>query len=261
MRLIDERIKALEAGIKKARAEAKSLPEGRLQVSCSGSQERFYMACHEAPARRRYIPQGNRALICGLAQKEYSVRFLKAAELELRRLKRAKGYLGARIADEVYRDSTAKRRGLIKPYILPDEAFARQWQEQEIMKRGFLDESRVYETQKGEMVRSKSEVIIANLLGELGIPYIYEKPLKLKDNKIRYPDFTLLDIRTRGEIYLEHFGMLDDEEYRLSCLRKLDEYRNSGIYPGKNLLITYETAELSLDIKGIRNMLKEIFGV
>ena len=53
---------------------------------------------------------------------------------------------------------------------------------------------------------------------------------------------------------------VENEEYRRGCLNKLDEYRKNGIYPRKNLILTYETSDNPLDIKGIKEMFKEIFG-
>ena len=50
-------------------------------------------------------------------------------------------------------------------------------------------------------------------------------------------------VKSKEEIYLEHFGLLNDEEYRKDVLEKMDMYRASGIYPGKNLLFTYETED------------------
>ena len=108
-------------------------------------------------------------------------------------------------------------------------------------------------------MRSKSEGFIANILSDLGIPYHYEQALKLKNGKTYYPDFTLLKKSTREIIYLEHLGLLDDESYRKSVLAKIDDYRADGIYLGKNLLITYETARNPFDIGGTRNMLQAIF--
>ena len=81
----------------------------------------------------------------------------------------------------------------------------------------------------------------------------------MRNGSIRYPDFTLLRVKTREEVYLEHFGLLDDEEYLYKNLQKLDEYRDNGIYPGKNLIFTYETGDNPLYIRGIRAMLKDIF--
>jgi hypothetical protein len=83
--------------------------------------------------------------------------------------------------------------------------------------------------------------------------------VQLGSGKKAYPDFTLLNTKTREEVYFEHFGLLDDEDYRGQALRKLNEYRRSGIFPGKNLLFSYETEDNPLDIKGVREMLKVIF--
>ncbi len=147
----------------------------------------------------------------------------------------------------------------MNPYILTDELYSARWEAKAYRTNPFNPDGKIYETRKGEMVRSKSEAILADMLYELGIPYHYEQELRLKDKKLRYPDFTLLKVKTREEIYLEHFGLLDDEQYRASCIDKLDEYRNSGIYPGKNLLITVESKDNPLDIGGTRKMLKDIF--
>ena len=82
-------------------------------------------------------------------------------------------------------------------------------------------------------------------------------PLKLGKGIIRYPDFTILKKKTREVYYFEHFGMMDNDEYRSKCFDKIDEYRKNGIYSGKNLIVTFETENIHLDIKGIREMLRD----
>ena len=42
----------------------------------------------------------------------------------------------------------------------------------------FLDENLIHRTSRGELVRSKSEVIIANLLAAKGLSYSYERPTR-----------------------------------------------------------------------------------
>ena len=63
----------------------------------------------------------------------------------------------------------------------------------------------------------------------------------------------------RKEIYHEHLGLLDNEEYRLANLQKLEEYRKNGIYPGKNLILTYEAEGCYLNIKEVKHMIQELF--
>ena len=68
----------------------------------------------------------------------------------------------------------------------------------------FLEEGLIHRTARGELVRSKSEVIIANLLHALGITYAYEQPFTGQDGSVRYPDFTIEDAETGRRVFLEH---------------------------------------------------------
>ena len=80
------------------------------------------------------------------------------------------------------------------------------------------------------MVRSKSEVIIANMLHERNIDYVYEKELQL-GGESRYPDFTIEDDDSGLVYYWEHCGMLHDPEYRARWELKLGWYKKHGIVP------------------------------
>ncbi|SFH72967.1 hypothetical protein SAMN04487830_106120 [Pseudobutyrivibrio sp. OR37] len=62
------------------------------------------------------------------------------------------------------------------------------------------------------MVRSKSEKIIADALEKYNVPYQYEPMLELGYNTI-YPDFVVLNLRTRKTVYWEHLGLVSDIEY------------------------------------------------
>ena len=77
----------------------------------------------------------------------------------------------------------------------------------------FLEEQLIHRTSRGEAVRSKSEVIIANMLHAKRIQYHYEHPLEL-DGLLKYPDFTIEDDDTGITYYWEHCGMLHNSEYR-----------------------------------------------
>ena len=79
-------------------------------------------------------------------------------------------------------------------------------------------------------MRSKSEVIIANLLHENRIDYHYEQPLEL-DDVVKYPDFTIEDDDTGETYYWEHCGMLSNPEYRQRWEEKKNWYRQHKIHP------------------------------
>lgn len=113
---------------------------------------------------------------------------------------------------------------------------------------------RIHETLSGEMVRSKSEVIIANMLTQAAIPFQYEKKLYAPDGSMRLPDFTL-EFQGR-QYYWEHVGMLDIEEYRLDWEEKLPWYARH--FPGQLIttqesnILSKQAAELILSTFGIK---------
>ena len=90
-------------------------------------------------------------------------------------------------------------------------------------------------------VRSKSEVIIANMLVSEEVPFVYEEPLYAPDGTMFLPDFT---VKFRGETYYwEHVGRLDLPDYRAHWEIKEKWYEKH--FPGR-LLITYEGKDLSI---------------
>lgn len=112
---------------------------------------------------------------------------------------------------------------------------------------------KIYKTKNGELVRSKSEVIIANLLNEAGIPYEYEKKLFYSKDKWIEPDFTI-NINDK-EFYWEHLGMLGIEEYDNKWSKKKRIYEEH--FPGR-LKITYETFDLTAKALKVIDELKKI---
>ena len=94
---------------------------------------------------------------------------------------------------------------------------------------------------------------------DMSIPFLYEKPLMLKGGTV-HPDFTLLNIKDRKEVYWEHFRMMDDMEYRNNAFYKIRSYESSGFYQYESVIWTFETERYPLNIKGIRDMIKELKG-
>ena len=99
---------------------------------------------------------------------------------------------------------------------------------------------KIYKTESGDWVRSKSEVIISNILFRLGIKNIYEEKLYYNDTQWIEPDFT---IEINGTTwYWEHLGLLGDDEYDERWAEKKEIYKALKI---KTLIITKESAILS----------------
>ncbi len=94
-------------------------------------------------------------------------------------------------------------------------------------------------TEAGELVVSKNECIVANILYHRKIPYFYEKPLHLKPRRdgtpvVMHPDFTIK--MGEKEIYIEILGMMETEEYATAWEYRLATYKVNGIQIGENLV-------------------------
>jgi hypothetical protein len=98
------------------------------------------------------------------------------------------------------------------------------------VKGRFLEERLISRTQRGELVRSKSEVIIADKLASRGVDYTYELALTL-GGATRFPDFTIQNDESGVTYYWEHCGMLHVGEYAKRWGKKLKWYRENDILP------------------------------
>ena len=122
----------------------------------------------------------------------------------------------------------------------------------------------IHRTARGEMVRSKSEVIIADHLANHDIEYGYEQPLTI-EGVTKYPDFTIEDMESGLTFYWEHCGMLHVPSYRRRWKEKLKWYRAQKILPqeeggGKNgtLIVTRDEANGSIDSAKITSLIMDL---
>ena len=248
----------LEERISFAYEKCKKLPKGRLRITKKDGKSRYYHVSDPEEPSGKYIKSDDLYLAQDLAQKDYYQKYIVKAQKDISGLSKALEMLKSASGKSVYNSLNADRRKLITPFDLSDEEYAKRWENENFEKNDFMPEHLKYSTEKGELVRSKSELLIADMYYSLGIPYKYEAGVKLRGGIVRYPDFTLLRVRDRKEFYHEHFGLLDDSEYRKKCLIKLDEYRKNGIYTGKNLIITYEGLGSDFNIKDIKKATKDL---
>ncbi len=118
----------------------------------------------------------------------------------------------------------------------------------------YFEEKLIHKTVRGEMVRSKSEVIVANILDKMEIEYSYEEPLDIS-GKTYIPDFTL---RYQGKTaYLEHLGMLRNKSYKKHWDEKRANYESMGISVTLgNLIITEDGLDGSLDASLIESKIQ-----
>ena len=158
---------------------------------------------------------------------------------------------------DAYKSLSEGRKLLIKPLsdldIWADGSWAKPSPQDFSPYRNTL----IFRTKRGEFVRSKTELIIADLLFEYGLDYIYEKTYYFEHSTgSASVDFTVIS-RSGKVFYWEHFGRMDDPDYvESSFMYKMDRYARDGIFPGKNLIVSFENSQLPLTTVAIRQIIE-----
>lgn len=260
-RRLSEEIKMLEHLVKDAELRLKSAPQGKLCVSAKGKGYECYLVEEERKDgyKKTYISVNEKELSAGLAQKEYDQKMIAYATKRISGIRKFLKLYEATSLDKLYDKIHLGRKNLIRKMYISDDEYARHWQHASYLKKKMQEDDREIYTEKGERVRSKSEKIIADKLYSLGIAYRYECQLKLAGNVILHPDFTILKMPERKEVYLEHLGMLDDGEYVDGAIWKLNVFEKNGIYLGERLFLTHETGKHPLNMRTLDGMLRAWF--
>ena len=217
----------------------KAPSEGRLRSEMAQSKyPQYYLLLpgeRDSYPNGRYVRKKDINIAKAYCQKEYDRLFLSELIKQERQFKRIIDADNQHNLNEIINMISPAKRLLVEPYVMTDEEFIKNW------KNLTSESSNTYPiesglvTENGELVRSKSEKMIADKLLLNGILYKYEAPLSLKipsfgrsnvlgTENILYPDFTILNVRTREELYLEHLGMLDNPEYCKRAIEKIEKY-------------------------------------
>ena len=235
--------------------------QGRLVCCSIGKTTRLYK--YSDDGKKEYLGEDKKDLIKELARKKHYEKMLETAKREREKLLRCIRILttGRQLADidKVYPSLHKTVQSLIGPFKMTDDGFALNWLKSNKILRNRKLLNGQYRTLKGEYVKSKSEVIIADRLTFNNVPYIYEASAVLDDwTSIRYPDFMILNKRTRKEYYWEHLGKMGDEEYAVGNQIKIEQFAKNGIILGKNLILSVECKDRPLSTEYVDTIIKEI---
>ncbi len=252
--------------IRKIEEFQKNSPKGCLKYQKKGKKTYFYHQIWDENSKSwewKYIKRENELLSRELAQKQYYSAIKGVLKKNVSALKDLIRQYRPEDMQEIYAGLSDVRKKLIEPLVISEEERIRQWESQEYVGNSFHSENLRFETEQGEFVRSKSEVIIANILYQhrKDILYKYEKPLEvLVDRKVKtiYPDFTIMNIHTGKIWYWEHAGRMDDPVYANEFVKKTNTYVANGYLPGKDVIFTYETMANPLEILAIRRVVEDM---
>ncbi len=262
--LLSRRAEELLNLIKIKEHALKNAPAGSVRIVHRRNKVlQFYRKTEPGDYQGSYMPREDDELARRLVQKDYDQRALEKAKDELRLIQSFQTSLQKNSTDTAFAALDETRKTLVTPATLTDAQYTESWQNQTYRKTKKHEENQQLTTDNGELVRSKSEVIIANSLKSNNVPYRYEFPLVIEREEGEedyckfYPDFYCLNVRTRAEYAWEHLGMMDDAEYSERAVEKLALYYANGYFPGKNLIITMESKSAPISSREINRIINE----
>ncbi len=250
----------LQAAVKSAKKITKVEISDHIETRTEGNSFSYVLRTRDTKTNeliRTYMPKEQVQRAEQIANYDYALKFLPKAERELKQLNKLIAIYERGTPEQAYENLHPARRRLIEPLLFSENDYVEEW----LAKRSDYipedDYPKPYLTDNGEMVRSKSEKIIADRLKKEGIPYKYENAIKL--GGIAYKiDFTVLKLSTREEIYWEHFGLADDIGYFATMMSKIENYEHFGLYRFKNFITTYESKNMPISAKAVNEIIKTL---
>ena len=258
-----KRMAFLRSELKRLDKKYSDLPAGSLYIARRKGNTQYYWRLPGQEPELRYIKKNDTELIRALMQKQYILKLRRSIEEEIEAIDLYLTHLPKVPPEQLFEALSDERRQYVDPELDSDTRFALRWMAEtydapKINYDAVEDEDG--DNEFDDMFRSKSERLIANMLDKNGILYKYEKPLSLRGFTV-YPDFTILDIRNRREIYLEHLGMMDKENYLDNAILKLNRYSRAGYQLGDRLLVTMESKIRPLNIHAAEKMVLQALGM
>ena len=104
----------------------------------------------------------------------------------------------------------------------------------------------------GIQMRSRTEVLIAEILDELGLEYKYEPGIRFGED-VFFPDFLVFIPGLKRCLIIEFVGMSDDEGYLYNNVHKVAVYANSGLIMNRDVIGLFGTKESMVSNEYIYN--------
>lgn len=234
----------LAARISQLEHAVAQLPEGSLGWYKRGGNFRYY---HLTDTKHFLSLKKDHAFIEELAKKKYLQKLLSDAKIESSAIEKyLKSHREHGLAKIMLTENT-HIADILSPLFRSTDQELAEWSASDYPSTAAHPEQLIFPGPCGKMYRSKSESQIAYLLYTTLIPFRYEWDKTIGD-KTYSIDFTIRHPKTGRTIYWEHCGMMDNEGYATNIGIKLRDFEKAGIFPGKNLILTFESRQFPFTI-------------
>ena len=197
LRFAEQRLDTLK-NLADMKAEAlMNAPEGRLRATHISGRDRFYHCLPGGNNNGIYLPESKKDLAQALAQKSYDERVLHAAEGEMKALQNYLGSVPDVLVEDIFESYSNTRQKMIVPIMETDEMFLQRWLNQPVPNVKSRREHPVVITDQGKEVDSKAELVLSMQFDKRKVPFLQQWPIVLKNGRVIYADFKVLNLRTR----------------------------------------------------------------
>lgn len=264
---IQQQKKRKEEQLKKTNTYLAKSVEGSLKFQTKGDKTYYYHQKKNpqtAKWEKIYIKRNQFSLIEELAQKGYFLKIKNKLEAQIAAMERFLGEYKEEEIEDLYSNMAEERKKFVTPISIGVREKMEAWKRESYEKCPLYADNCIYETNQGDMVRSKSEVIIANVLFQYkdSIAYKYERPLELQTRDGRtievHPDFTIINKYNGKIFYYEHAGCMEEIKYTIDFVKKINLYADNNIIQGRDLFITYETYNSPLNVCAVKEIVRYI---
>lgn len=236
-------------------------PKGKIHIVKRKDRVQYYLRMESGDKSGKYISKKDTDVVRTYLCKRYDEGVYRIVKHEMRILEMIleKGELFTTDLQKLYSDNPSEVKAYLHPFDVSDSDYEREWLNEPFEGKEIGKDVPVFISNKGDRVRSKSELNIANMLFANNIPYKYECPFRLSNGQIIYPDFTVLIVKKRKTVYWEHRGMMDDREYARHAVSRVKQLEKEGLMQGDRLIITEETQNCPLGTDEIEKIIDTYF--
>ena len=240
-------------------------PEGGLVCEKNGEKKRYQQcipmgktASGQYRYQRRAITE-RKDIISALATKEYARVALRVINHNIRVLTEAMNALLPMASEDILAGTRKTYKSLPDSYFEPvrrAKATTRRqhaWAEEPYTQSTYKPEKKTKTTSRGLRVRSRAELLIAEMLYRYDIPFRYEQVVMAGRYELA-PDFTFLD-HEGNPFYWEHCGMMADPDYVNHYLWKRKTYEGISICEWENMIYTYDPGD-NIDMREIEAVIQ-----
>lgn len=256
--IVDSMLSDMRHRAQFVREQLSSCPEGRMLLASDGGRQIVMEICGAGKTRSRKRITSDAPRQIGLARRvmlsselECLEESIETLEDSCRRLQRCDGFDRSRFVIENYPWLTDD----MLQKVCAEDLLGGAWASEPYEKSTYMSERLTMCTSRGLLVRSKSELIIAEMLYRYGISFRYEQVLHVSDRYVLVPDFTIR--RADGKIFIwEHEGLINSKSYVERQRRKSESYAQQGFVPWDNLIITYDTDGGNIDVRIVESEIR-----